>query len=106
MKLYDITLPMHSGLACWPGDVPYDFRLSWKMSDGASANVGAITTSVHGGTHADAPFHFLPDGQTIDQLDVTPFIGPAIVVDVTGLQTIEAGDFPDADFRATPPGFC
>lgn len=102
MTLYDITLPMHNRLASWPGDVPYDFRLSWKMSEGTSVNVGAITTSVHSGTHADAPFHFLPDGRTIDQLELEPFIGPALVVDVTGRQTIEIGDFPDADFRATP----
>lgn len=102
MTLHDITVPLHSGLACWPGDVPYQFRQSWKMSDGASVNVGAITTSVHSGTHADAPFHVRPDGKTIDQLDLDPFIGPAILVDVTGRETIEMVDFPDADLRATP----
>lgn len=102
MKLYDITLPMHNGLACWPGDVPCNFRLSCKMSDGSAVNVGALTTSVHSGTHADAPFHFLPEGATIDQLDLHPFLGPAIVVDFVGRQTIQTSDFPDLDFRAMP----
>ena len=103
MSLIDITLSMSNRLAAWPGDTPCEFRLAWRMSEGASVNVGSLTTSVHSGTHTDAPFHFLPDGQTIDQLDLTPYVGPAIVVDVRGREVIQAEDFPrDLDLRATP----
>lgn len=103
MTLIDITLPMSNALASWPGDTPCDFRLAWRMSEGASVNVGSLTTSVHSGTHADAPFHFQPDGRTIDQLDLTPFVGPAVVVDVRGREVIGMGDFPQhVDFRGTP----
>ena len=103
MTLIDITLPMSNALASWPGDTPCDFRLAWQMSEGASVNVGSLTTSVHSGTHADAPFHFQPDGRTIDQLDLTPFVGPAVVVDVRGRDVIRLEDFPaQVDFRATP----
>jgi arylformamidase len=103
MTLIDITLPMSSALASWPGDTPCDFRLAWRMSAGTSVNVGSLTTSVHSGTHTDAPFHFLPDGQTIDQLDLTPYVGPAVVVDVRGRDVIRLEDFPpQIDFRATP----
>ena len=103
MSLIDITLPMSNRLASWPGDTPCDFRLAWKMSDGASVNVGSLTTSVHSGTHTDAPFHFLPGGQTIDQLDLTPYVGPGVVVDVRGRDVIRVEDFPrDLDLRATP----
>ena len=103
MSLIDITLPMSNRLASWPGDTPCDFRLAWKMSEGASVNVGSLTTSVHSGTHTDAPFHFLPDGQTIDQLDLTPYVGPAVVVDVRGREVIRIEDLPrDLDLRATP----
>jgi arylformamidase len=94
MKLYDISLPMSSALASWPGDVPCEFRLSWRMADGASVNVGALSTSVHNGTHTDAPFHFLPEGKTIDQLDLDPWLGPCQVVDVSGRPVIEASDLP------------
>lgn len=102
MKLFDITHPMTREIAHWPGDVPYEFRLGWKMADGASVNVGNITTSVHSGTHADAPFHFQSDGRTIDQLDPAVFIGPALVVDVSGREVIRRQDLPAGDFRATP----
>jgi arylformamidase len=103
MSWIDITLPMSNRLAPWPGDTPCDFRLAWKMSEGASVNVGSLTTSVHSGTHTDAPFHFLPDGRTIDQLELTPYVGPAVVVDVRGREVIHVEDFPrDLDLRATP----
>ena len=103
MSWIDITLPMSNRLASWPGDTPCDFRLAWRMSDGASVNVGSLTTSVHSGTHTDAPFHFLPDGRTIDQLDLAPYVGPAVVVDVRGREVIRPEDFPpELDLRATP----
>ena len=35
--------------------------------------------SVHAGTHIDAPFHFVPDGATIEALPLETFIGPALV---------------------------
>ncbi len=103
MTLIDITLPMSNGLPAWPGDTPCEFRLAWRMSDGASVNVGALITSVHSGTHADAPFHFLPGGRTIDQLDLAPYVGPAVVADVSGRDLIRLEDLPpQIDFRATP----
>jgi arylformamidase len=102
MTLLDVTLPMSDALASWPGDTPCGFRLGWKISEGASVNVGTLTTSVHSGTHADAPFHFLPDGAAIDRLDLTPYVGPALVVDVRGKRRITFQDLPNADYRATP----
>jgi arylformamidase len=102
MKLYDITLPMQSSLALWPGDTPYDFHLVDKMSQGASINVGMVTMSVHTGTHADAPFHFLEGGATIDALDPALYIGPAFVVDLSGRPAIHCADIQDIDLTQTP----
>ncbi len=83
MKIYDITRPLHATTAPWPGDIPFEHRLTWKIADGAAVNVGALNMSTHMGTHADAPFHYLPDGPTIEMLDPALFIGPAVVADVT-----------------------
>ena len=83
MKIYDITRPLHAALAPWPGDTPFDYRLTWRMDAGASVNVGAVTMGTHNGTHADAPYHFLPDGERIDALDPALYIGPAMLVDVS-----------------------
>ena len=60
------------------------------MSEGAAVNVGAIMTSVHNGTHADAPFHFEKDGTTIDCLPLKTFIGRALVIDLALIFSTEA----------------
>jgi arylformamidase len=88
MKIYDITIPVTPDLAVWEGDTPYQFRLNWQMSEGASVNVGAITLSTHTGTHSDAPFHFLPEGATIGELDPSVYVGACIVVNVRGVNPI------------------
>lgn len=98
-RLLDISRPLENGTACWPGDVPFTFNLSWRKSAGASVNVGAVSSSVHTATHCDAPFHFDDAGKTVDQLSPETFVGPAWVVDVRGAGTwqsrLEALDFTD-----------
>ncbi len=81
--IHDITRPLHHTLAPWPGDTAFAHRLTWRMDKGAAVNVGALTMGTHNGTHADAPFHYLPDGETIDALDPALFVGLARVVDVS-----------------------
>ena len=83
MKFYDVTRPLHAALPPWPGDTRFDHRLAWRMDAGASVNVGAVTMGTHNGTHADAPYHFLPDGARIDALDPAIYVGPAVLLDVS-----------------------
>jgi arylformamidase len=102
MKFIDITHPHSNALAPWPGDTPFDFKLSVRMRDGASCNVGAITTSIHSGTHLDAPFHFNDGGLTIDHIPTERFVGPARVFDARGYDEIPREVFAGLDGRATP----
>ena len=44
-----------------------------------------IKMNSHTATHADAPFHFLPDGQTIDEVPVENYQGEAVPVDLFGI---------------------
>ena len=82
-ELIDISRPLAATTACWPGDVPFSFRLGWKIADGASVNVGAVETSVHTATHCDAPFHYDDRGATVDRLPLDVFVGPCWVVHLT-----------------------
>jgi kynurenine formamidase len=43
----------------------------------------------HCGTHMDAPRHFVPEGSTIDAVDLSACIGPARVVDLTPIESRE-----------------
>ena len=89
MQIIDISRALSNDLAPWPGDTPFHYELKWKIADGATVNVGAVETGFHSGTHVDAVFHFDPKGDTIEHADLSAFLGPAIVADVTNSATIE-----------------
>jgi arylformamidase len=78
--LYDISQELSPATAVFPGDTPFSARTMMRMSDGGSCDVGTITTSVHAGTHADAPAHFLAGGATIDRVPLAAYLGPARLV--------------------------
>ncbi|HSP44813.1 MAG TPA: cyclase family protein [Chthoniobacterales bacterium] len=83
MKIFDISRPLDNTLAPWPGDTAFHFDLKWKMTEGATVNVGAVTMGVHNGTHADAPFHFQQGANAIEQMPLEIYLGDAVVVDLS-----------------------
>jgi arylformamidase len=85
MKIFDISRALSNDLAPWPGDTPFHFELKWKMAEGATVNVGAITMGVHNGTHADATVHFDESGDSIELMPLDAYVGDAVVVNLTGL---------------------
>ena len=101
-RIIDISTPLTNTLAGWPGDTPYRFDLAWTRAGGSSVNVGRIESSLHTGTHADAPFHFDDAGPTMDQLPLEPFLGPVWVVDCRGRSTISVDVLGKLDLAQTP----
>lgn len=102
MALYDITLPVDERLAGWPGDAPYRFTWTCRIEDGSAVNLGEVAMSIHTGTHADAPLHFTDAGPAIDQVDLGAYVGPALVVDVSGIREIGADDLTRAGPSVLP----
>ncbi len=43
--------------------------------------MGSLTTSLHNGTHADAPLHVVESGASAGALPLGAFMGPAVVLD-------------------------
>ena len=83
MKIYDISQEL---FACqvYPGDpAPEKSRLS-SMESGALYNLTALSMCAHNGTHIDAPFHFINDGKTVDELPLEAFVGKAYVAEHHG----------------------
>lgn len=95
----DISQPFTKETGHWPGDVPFSYSLSLTKEQTGSVNIGKITTSLHTGTHVDAPFHFDSTGKTIEQLPLDPFIGVARMVDVSQKEHIEPKDLYDVSFQ-------
>lgn len=102
MKIIDISHLLTNSLAPWPGDTPFDFQLVARLRDGASCNVGKLTSSVHNGTHVDAPYHYDERGATVEKPPLDIFIGPARIFPAQGCDVIGREVFAGLDGRATP----
>jgi arylformamidase len=89
-KWIDISQPLSNDIAHWPGDTPYSYETTFTKEQTGSVNIGKITTSLHTGTHVDAPFHFKNDGEKIVDLDINLYIGPARVIDVSDYSNIDS----------------
>jgi arylformamidase len=83
MQIFDISRTLSHELPPWPGDQAFQFKLNGRIPEGSSVNVGAISMSLHNGSHADARFHFDDDGWTIDQVELATYFGPAVVADLS-----------------------
>ncbi len=98
-RLYDVTRTLSPFIAVWPGDTPFSATVTSDINEGAAANVTTLTISSHCGTHVDAPYHFVNDEVSMEQVPLDVHIGPATVVTVrrqAGPLTIS--DFPDLDW--------
>lgn len=96
----DITQTMQNGMPNWPGDTPFSFEVGFTKQQTGSVNIGRMTTSLHTGTHADAPFHFNSEAETIEQLDVNVYIGDCVIVDCIGQEMVTAQSLEPVDFRS------
>ena len=90
MKLYDITVPISNELPVYPGDPAIQITRVMSLEKGDIARVSHVSFSTHIGTHIDPPCHFIQDGKPADELPLDIFIGPARVVDVGDVNSIDA----------------
>lgn len=88
MKIYDIAQEVF-GCAVFPGDSSPERKILSKISDGEICNLTELKMCAHNGTHVDAPYHFLDEGKTIDQVDLKRFVGYAYVAGHEGILKAE-----------------
>lgn len=98
-KLIDVTVPLSSGVPTFPGDPRYAMEFAHKMSEGKPYNVAHVNMGAHAGTHVDAPFHFLADGKTVEQLPLEILMGPARVLEIPVPDAIDRFDLEKFDLR-------
>ena len=101
MKVYDISLSLSANTTRWVTAQPFELIERKRTGRGDPNNSSSMHTSVHAGTHVDAPFHFVPDGATIESLPLDIFIGPARVcaVDAVGQIGRRSGRTPKLVWR-------
>lgn len=82
MAIYDVTVPIRSGMPIYEGDPTLSIEPWSAMVKGDSANVSFLHFGAHTGTHVDAPAHFIEGASKIDSLPLDVLIGPARVIRV------------------------
>jgi len=77
---HDISIPLSADTPEWPGDHPFTCGWTLRREQGESVNLAAITTSLHVGTHADAPVHVHSECPASDGRELGAFVGDALVI--------------------------
>jgi kynurenine formamidase len=97
----DISVPVFNGML-HPGRQP-EQRFIERIDQGDPGNVSRWYMGAHTGTHVEAPLHTNEEGAAIDALPLDLFVGPARVLDLTGVETeITAADLEAAGLADEP----
>jgi arylformamidase len=96
----DVSVPLHSGMAHWPGDPEPSFKRISEIGQGAAANVTMCQMTAHTGTHMDAPCHFLDGKEGIDQFPLSLAVGPARVIGVPGVSVLGRAQLESKNIQA------
>ncbi len=89
MNIIDISRTLLKTIE-YPGDPKSRHEQVRTIEDGG-CNLSAVYACVHTGTHADAPCHFIDGGETIEEADLSKFIGPCTVIEVP--QGVISGEY-------------
>lgn len=79
MKIYDISKEIFS-TPVYPGDTVPTYLRAASYDAGDIYSLTDINICAHSATHADAPYHFIKDGKTIDETDLHAYVGVCRVV--------------------------
>lgn len=102
-KLWDISQTLRPDLPVWPGDTPFSHARRWSQGDDSPVTVSHFETTVHAGSHADAPLHYSPTGASAAEAPLADYVGPCRVVDARGQGAAISAAFVARCVSAPPP---
>lgn len=98
VRIIDLSHAFDSTTLYWPNS-PTAFALRSQAKGptpgGWFYSANSYSAPEHGGTHLDAPIHFAEQGRTADQIPVSQFVAPAVVLDISAQAAA------NADYRLT-----
>ena len=101
-EMYDISMPITATMPVYKGKEEKRPKLT-VVSDHqtGTAYESKLEFNLHTGTHLDRTLHMIPEGNTVESLDVSQLITPCKVLDHTSVtDKITKGDFEDRDIKA------
>lgn len=76
--IYDISRELFSS-DTYPGDTKPSPRRVSDIKNGDECTVTDVTLCAHNGTHMDAPAHYIPDGKTVESIELDRCMGKCAV---------------------------
>lgn len=102
MKIHDITAEVSTALPFYSENDPFSMKQVLKLENGDICNLSRVTMSMHIGTHADMPLHFIEGGKACHEIPLDHFYGAAklfrIILEST--RNIKKSDLIPLDIRA------
>lgn len=82
-KIIDLTYTFDSATVYWPTEHPFvhQFEHYGMTPEGYFYSSAKFAAPEHVGTHMDAPIHFSKGALTVDQVQLSSMIGPAVIID-------------------------
>src|SRR3989338_7394884 len=85
--LIDLSHTFSHKMPVHPDEVPPVFEQSASVN-GDGYNLEVLHTSLHVGTHVDAPYHFFDDGASVSDIDLKRFVGRGLLIDARGRKEV------------------
>jgi arylformamidase len=106
-RIIDISRPINSKSACFPGDVPFSRSVTLTYAQSSIVNLTSFTMSPHVGTHADAPSHIKGDlddaTSNVESLSLELFVGACRVFDLAPFKGGISIEMMDEQLNASGP---
>ncbi|MCL2363457.1 MAG: cyclase family protein [Defluviitaleaceae bacterium] len=100
MKIYDITATINEQLPAYKdGERPL-VEQTMFMAKGDACNFSRFMMTMHSGTHADVPLHFVDGGAANDTVDLAHFFGAAKVFRLAVTAHVTRADLLPLDIQA------
>lgn len=90
-RLWDISPPLTSELAVFPGDTPLEREVLQRREDGDSVTLSTLRASAHLGAHVDAPLHYGTGAGDVASIPLDRCLGPCRLLRPRGRSTVRDG---------------
>ena len=82
MKIIDLSINLRrDNISLVPGHPEFELK-DFHFHDRDFRSNSFLQMSIHTGTHVDAPYHFIKNGVTIDDLPLEKIVGKAFLLDL------------------------
>lgn len=80
----DISPVLRRGIAVFPGDTAFERTVNMSFQEGQHLDLSDVRTTLHVGAHTDAPSHYHREGKSIEERDLSFYLGACQVIEVEG----------------------